>query len=163
MNFLLFFGILCIPIFYYISKNKKIFEILKNDPFLLFRITRDNLLYYYRKKYQKTGISELRVFDKFYELDYTYNGVNYTKRFHKVVGPSTLNIIKIYTIKNGLEGQPHEIEVTDKVTPYMGVNKDFHAATPSLLGYENLHFVTEDISEETTDIINFEKNQTIRL
>jgi len=154
---LYFLFFLSIPFFYYFLKNKKFFIILKNDPFLLYRIIRDTL-YYYKKKFQKTCISEARVVGKFYEVDYTYNGTIYTKRFHKVVEPSTLNIIKIYTIVN-----ENEIEVTDKLLPYIGVNKDFHSATPSILGYENLHFITEDILEETTNIITIEKNTPIKL
>lgn len=157
-------GFLSIPFFYYFfqnSKYKKIFEILKNDPFLLFRIARDNFKYYYNKN-KTQNISELKVGEKYYELDYTFNGVNYTKRFHKIFKPSTLNIIKIYTI-SGENGVSFETDLTDKLRPYIGVNKDFHSATPSLLGYENLHFVTEDILEETTDIIKIEKNTPIKL
>ena len=130
---------------------------MKNDPFLPYRILRDYYGYYYTSK----GISELRVVGKFYELDYTFNGVNYTKRFTKTLQPSTLNIIKIYTIKE-VGGKSEEIDVTSELQPYLGVNKDFHSATPALLGYENLHFITEDICEETNDIITFEKNSTIR-
>lgn len=157
--FLFSLGILSVPFFYYFfqnSKYQKIFEILKNDPFLVFRILKGNFEYYYNKNKKQT--SELKVGEKYYELDYTFNGVNYTKRFHKIFKPSTLNIIKIYTM-NG----ENEIDLTDKLRPYIGVNKDFHSATPSLLGYENLHFVTEDILEETTDIIKIEKNSPIKL
>lgn len=155
----LFLGIFSFSIYYFLknSKNKKL-EILKNDPFLPYRILRDNFKYYYTSKDSPKGISELRVVGKFYELDYTYGGVNYTKRFHKKFEPSTLSITKIYTVNEG-----KETEVTSKLQPYLGVNKDFHSATPAMLGYENLHFLTEDIMEETNNIITVEKNSIIRL
>lgn len=143
-------------------KNKKILSILIDDPFLICRILTGYVSVYYKKYIKPRGhqcVSELKIIDNHYELNYTFDGKLYTKRFNINTKPTTLNIIKIFT----LDDKNEEVDITEKLTPFLGVNKDFHNATPIMLGYSNLHFVTEDIFEDTPTTTKIEKNNPIKL